>query len=168
MQKDFWSIQRIKEDPRRLVLLLGVAGIALLALSELWPAPQSEPQAASAQAAGTASEQSYEQQLEQRLEDLIAQVSGAGATQVMVTLESTEETIYALDTQQKGESDLAETHVLLGDGSALAETTLTPSVCGVAVVCEGGGDVTTVARITELLSALLDLPTNRISVQKMK
>lgn len=146
---------------------LGVAGMVLILLSELWPQKlaATAEQAAPAQPAAS---DSYEQQMEQRLAQLIAQLDGAGSTQVMVTLSSEEEAVYALDTQQKGEDDLSETHVILGDGTALRETTLTPAVSGVAVVCEGGGDVRVVARITEMLSALLDLPTNRISVQKMK
>lgn len=61
-----------------------------------------------------------------------------------------------------------ETHVLLQDGSALAETTYLPQVCGIAVLCEGGGDVRVAARITELLHSLLDLPTNRICVEQRK
>ena len=58
----------------------------------------------------------------------------------MVTLESGEETIYALDTLS-GQTQEQQTHVLLDDGTALAQTVCTPRVCGVAVVCEGGGDV---------------------------
>ncbi len=57
---------------------------------------------------------------------------------------------------------------LLEDGSALAETICLPQVCGVAVLCEGGGDVRVAARITELVSALLDLPSNRICVEQRK
>lgn len=146
---------------------LGIAGMVLILLSELWPQKAADPAAQPPQTQPVASD-SYEQQMEQRLAQLIAQLDGAGSTQVMVTLSSAEEAVYALDIQQKGEDDLSETHVILGDGTALCETTLTPAVSGVAVVCEGGGDVRVVARITEMLSALLDLPTNRISVQKMK
>ena len=43
--------------------------------------------------------------------------SGAGKTTVMVTLETGEEAIYALDTQS-GEMQSQQTHVLLEDGSA--------------------------------------------------
>ena len=41
-------------------------------------------------------------------------------------------------------------------------------VCGVAVVCEGGGDVRVAARITELVGALLDVPSNRICVEQRR
>ena len=93
--------------------------------------------------------------------------SGAGKTTVMVTLETGEEAIYALDTQS-GEMQSQQTHVLLEDGSALTETVCLPQVCGVAVLCEGGGDIRVAARITELVSALLDLPSNRICVEQRK
>ena len=87
---------------------------------------------------------------------------------MMVTLESGEETIYAVDTQS-GQMQNQETHVLLEDGSALEETTYLPAVCGVAVVCDGGGDGPgSPARITELVRALLDLSANRICVEQRK
>ena len=93
--------------------------------------------------------------------------SGAGKTTVMVTLGTGEEMIYALDTQS-GDLQSQQTHVLLEDGSALTETVCVPQVCGVAVLCEGGGDVRVAVRITELVSALLDLPSNHICVEQRK
>ena len=93
--------------------------------------------------------------------------SGAGKTTVMVTLGTGEEMIYALDTQS-GDMQSQQTHVLLEDGSALTETVCVPQVCGVAVLCEGGADVRIAARITELVSALLDLPSNHICVEQRK
>ena len=83
-----------KENRARLAVLLGAAAMLLLLLSELFT-PSEKPAAASA---APADESAYRQQLEQQLSDLIAQVEGAGRTTVMITLESGEETIYALDT----------------------------------------------------------------------
>ena len=85
----------------------------------------------------------------------------------MITLENGEETIYALDTLS-GQTQQQQTHVLLDDGTALAQTVCTPRVCGVAVVCEGGGDVRVAVRITELVGALLDVPSNRICVEQRR
>ena len=135
----------------------------LLLLSELMPtgteptAVRSAPQEIAA----------YQTQLENRLETLIAQMDGAGKTTVMLTLETGEETIYALDTQS-GQMQEQQTHVLLEDGSALAETIYQPQIRGVAVLCDGGGDVRVAARITEMVGALLDLPSNRICVEQRK
>ena len=94
-------------------------------------------------------------------------IAGGQDAPLMVTLTTGEETIYAVDTQT-GDLQQQEKHVLLQDGSALAETTYLPQVCGVAVLCEGGGDVRVAARITELLHSLLDLPANRICVEQRK
>ena len=140
-----------KENRARLAVLLGAAAMLLILLSELFT-PSEKTAAASA---APADDNVYRQQLEQQLSDLIAQVEGAGKTTVMITLESGEETIYALDTLS-GQTQEQQTHVLLDDGTALAQTVCTPRVCGVAVVCEGGGDVRVAARITELVAALLD------------
>lgn len=137
----------------------------LILLSELFPQNTAAGSTKNTKPAQSSTE--YQAQLENRLEHLISQMSGAGKTTVMVTLETGEEAIYALDTQS-GEMQSQQTHVLLEDGSALTETVCLPQVCGVAVLCEGGGDIRVAARITELVSALLDLPSNRICVEQRK
>lgn len=148
-----------------LAVAVGVLAMLLLLLSELLPGSSTQKTAVSAVPAAAVSQ--YQTQLEQQLEGLISQLQGAGKTTVMVTLTTGEETVYAVDTQT-GEMQQQETHVLLQDGSALAETTYLPQVCGVAVLCEGGGDVRVAARITELLHSLLDLPANRICVEQRR
>ena len=143
---------------------VGLLAMLLLLLSDLFP------KTADAKTRNTDSlpeSTSYQTQLEDRLEHLIEQMDGAGRTAVMVTLETGEEAVYALDTQS-GELQSQQTHVLLEDGSALTETVFLPQVCGVAILCEGGGDVRVAARITELVSALLDLPSNRICVEQRR
>ncbi len=163
--KSFLRLKELvqKENRARLAVLLGAVAMLLLLLSELFT-PSEKPAAASA---APTDESAYRQQLEQQLSDLIAQVEGAGRTTVMITLESGEETIYALDTLS-GQTQQQQTHVLLDDGTALAQTVCTPRVCGVAVVCEGGGDVRVAVRITELVGALLDVPSNRICVEQRR
>ena len=151
-----------KQNRTRLAVVLGGAAMLLLLLSELLPATPSEIPAASAPQASA-----YREQLEAQLQDLIGQIDGAGATTVMVTLETGEETVYATDTQS-GQTQSQETHVLLDDGTALAQTVYYPQVCGVAVVCDGGGDVRVAARITELVRALLDISSTRICVEQRR
>ena len=143
----------------RLAVLIGGVAMLLLLLSELMPTGTKSA------AASTAPQEIAAYQ--NRLETLIAQMDGAGKTTVMLTLETGEETIYALDTQS-GQMQEQQTHVLLEDGSALAETIYQPQIRGVAVLCGGGGDVRVAARITEMVGALLDLPSNRICVEQRK
>lgn len=147
-----------KQNRTRLAVVLGAAAMILLLLSELLPgkAPDSPM-------SGPDDEAGYRQQLEAQLQELIEQIDGAGKTTVMITLESGEETLYAVDTQS-GQTQSQETHVLLDDGTALAQTVYLPQIRGVAIVCEGGGDVRVAAQVTELVRALLDLSSNRIFV----
>lgn len=157
-------LDKLKSSRGGTTLAVGLAmlGMLLILLSELWPEPQA---AGTAQPADSGCFAEYQAQLEQRLGALIQEMEGAGRTVVMVTLENGEETIYALDTQS-GQTQSQQTHVLLEDGTALSQTVYLPQVRGVAVVCDGGGDIRVAAQITEMVSALLDLPTNRICVEK--
>ena len=141
-----------KQNRTQLAIILGVVAMLLILFSELFSTPAKT--AANAGSSAAVSETAYREQLETQLTELIEQLDGAGKTVVMVTLESGEETIYAVDTQS-GQMQNQETHVLL-------------AVCGVAVVCDGGGDVRVAARITELVRALLDLSANRICVEQRK
>lgn len=145
-----------------LTVAVGIAAMVLILISELVPDEKK---------AVTESEKidalTYQTQLEQRLEQLISQMSGAGKTTVMITLATGEEAVYAVDTRS-GEAQSQQTHVLLEDGTALTETVYLPQICGAAILCEGGADVRIAARITELVGALLDLPSNRICVEQRK
>lgn len=144
----------------KLLVLMGLAGLALLAVSAWLPAESTAPPAVHGESTAD-----YAAQLEQRLTALISRVEGAGKTVVMVTLESGSESVYATDTDSDGSS----THVLLGSGRAdgLVETVQTPRILGVAVVCEGGGSAAVQGRVTALLEALTGLGASHITVAKM-
>ena len=103
-----------KQNRTQLAIILGAAAMLLILFSELFSTP-AKP-AANAGSSAAVSETVYREQLETQLTELIEQLDGAGKTVVMVTLESGEETIYAVDTQS-GQMQNQETHVLLEDGS---------------------------------------------------
>lgn len=153
-----------KQNRVQLSVILGTAALLLILFSELFPGGKTAQPVETAKAM---EQSTYKEQLETQLTGLIEQIQGAGKTVVMVTLESGEERVYATDTQS-GQLQSQETHVLLNDGSALEETVCLPVIRGVAVVCDGGGDVRIAARITELVRALLDLPANRICVEQRR
>ena len=151
-----------RQNRALLAAAVGVLAMLLILISEFVP-EKTEQTASSCDPSAS----DYQTQLEQRLEKLISQMDGAGKTTVMVTLETGAEAVYALDTQS-GELQSQNTHVLLDDGSALTETVCLPQVRGVAVLCDGGGDVRVVSRVTEMIGALLNLPANRICVEQRK
>ncbi len=161
---------------RNLPVWLGLAGIGLIFLSSWLPKTETDTAAPAASAASAASAQT-QQQLEEQLTRLVSSIQGAGETVVMVTLDTEREQVYAANqttestrSDQEQTSRLQTSHVLLQDGSGqqpLVEPTYMPQVRGVAVVCQGGEDITVVTRITEAVSVVLDLPASRICVTKM-
>ncbi len=183
-REDWMALLRGVLQKKNALFILGLSGILLIFLSDALFAgrpkeeaalPEAEPQGARAA--------STEQALETRLAELISQVEGAGSVRVMLTLENAGETVYAYDEQSDtqtvygGEGGAAERsqsyenrHVMIeaeNGTQALVETCLEPEVKGVAVVCEGGDDITVIKRVTELVSVVLRLPTNRVCVIKM-
>ena len=159
-----------KGDKRlvNLAVAAGLAGMLLIGLPSGGAAGSDVPQESPAAFQDTAAR--YEQELEARLEALICQVDGAGAAQVMVTLAESPRTVYATDTETDAAGSSRSEHLLLADGAdppALVESTLSPQVQGVAVLCEGGGDVTVQAKVTEIVKVLTGAGASSITVERL-
>lgn len=158
----------------KVVVALGLLGMGLIVCSELCASPSTTADSASAALAvdaqitseSASDEQAYRAQLEESLAALISQLDGAGNTVVMVSLVSGEEVVYAQDVTTS-DSQSSQSHVLLSDGSALAQTVLSPTVYGVVVLCEGGDNVVVEANITAMVTALFDISSNHVSVEKL-
>ena len=110
-------------------------------------------------------------QLEETLTELIGSIEGAGRTKVAVTLDASAETVYALDETDGGDNGQRQLEHILVDTregqDALVEMTWEPVIRGIAVVCEGADNVTVNAQITQAVSVLTGVSTNRISISKM-
>ena len=167
------------ENKKNWLFLVGIAGIILIGLSEIFSGGSEKSVQSSA--TETYSESAYREKMEQQLAEILSQVEGAGEVKVMLTLESGPETVYAQNQQSQTstreetdgslqkESSFPNEHILLDNNSgkqALVEEQLTPEIKGAAVVCSGGDDIEVIERITELVSVVLDLPSNRICVTK--
>ena len=101
---------------------------------------------------------------------MIGSIQGAGQVKVAVTLEAGPQTVYALDETDRGENGSEIQHILLEDSSgqnALVEMVWEPEIRGIAVVCEGAADIQVQAQITEAVSVLTGVSSNRISIAKM-
>lgn len=148
----------------RWLLGLGLVGILLIAVSELFPAGDGKTSPAGETATVTA--QAAEQALEERIRRLLSAVEGVGSCQVMVTLERDAQTVYAADTLEGGEQVLVvETEA---GPVGLPLTTLLPSVKGVAVVCDGGGNPAVCQRVTELVATAFHISQRRVYVAPQK
>ncbi len=161
---------KLRADKKRAaVLILCALSLVLLVLSE-WTLPRAKTETAQP------AQQTYAKQLEERLSKLIRAIEGAGRTQVLVTLRSGEETVWARNDSMDSEADASrvrseQDYVLVRSGSdetGLQLKTITPTVQGVAVVCEGADDPQVQQRITQTVTAALGIGAAHVSVVKME
>ena len=150
-----------KNGPVILVLLLGL-------ILMLWPqkkeaAPAAEPQ------------QEQTEDLEEKLEAILALVEGAGETRVLLSLEIGEQTVFQADETSSTQEDRQEKKsvtVTVTDGSrqqqGLVRQVAAPTYRGAVVVCRGGGDPRVKLSVVEAVSGVTGLPSNQITVLKMK
>ena len=126
-------------------------------------------------------EYSYAEDLEKRLTNIVSSISGAGKTKVMVTLENGVESVYAADEKQSVERSSGEKTggvevneksnteneyiILQSNGSrdeGLVIKVIQPKIRGVAIVCEGGDSAYVQQRITQAVTAVLDIGASRV------
>lgn len=130
-------------------LLLGVMMIVLSSIT-----PQQQDEVTEYTEVGF-----YTAYLEERITDLCNSVYGVSKAKVFLTLDTSSEYVY----QNDGVSDFL---ILSGENgeTAVKLCEIYPRVRGIAVVCKGGDLPRIKEKITELLSAALGLPTNKIKV----
>ncbi len=176
-----------KEGILKIIIFIGIAGIALIFGSSLFTKSSTQDStSAEVSLPDTESVTGYKQELCDELGYMLASIDGAGKTKVMVTLDGTARNIYATDNDIKqnessqknssGENTTKQNDekkscivVRMGDGSEQALTIgqLMPSVKGVLVVCDGGGDKEVCNRIKQAVSAALGITESHICVLKM-
>ena len=163
----------IRGDRKKLaVLLLALIGIILVVISSWDEKDISDEETLPLQSGFSESE--YTAALEKRLEETVASLYGAGRARVMVTLECDYETVYARDgsySKDEASSNEKNEYIIIDSSEhedGLVLKTVTPRVRGVAVLCEGGNDSYVCEQVIQMLSALLDLGSNRISVSKIQ
>lgn len=136
--------------------------------------------------AGYGSE-TYAVALEKKLETILSQMDGAGAVQVMITLQSSEEKVVEKD-QPVNRSETNETDsqggtreistidqgesTVFGQGEGGSQPyvvkVLQPRVEGVLVLAQGAGTGSVSKNISEAIQALFDIDAHKIRVVKMK
>lgn len=173
-EKIIQLIERIKSDRKlMLIILTAAAGIILLVISFIG-AEKSDNDENTVYETVEFNESEYTAQLENKLKEMITLINGAGRTKVIVTLECDYETVYAKDgslSQDDNSTDEDSEYIIIDSKetqSGLLLKTVTPKVRGVAVVCEGGDNPYVSNAVTEMLSAVLDIGVNRISVAKIQ
>ena len=176
----------LKDKSKKIIICIGILGIALIFISELFKTNNAKKVTASTSATASSSTYEYVAQLENNLKELISSIKGAGNTRVMVTLENSEETVYATEEKKnkeatedksdgqlskKRESDDCEKKYITvrdADGTerALSVTQIQPTVKGVVVVCDGGNIPEVQQKITDAIKTALNITSKRVYVTK--
>lgn len=160
-------------------VLLLAAGLFALVLSETaQPSEQASATETTTESFLSESER-YVAELEERLTSIISRIDGVGEAMVMVTLESSGENVYLHNSdygenvEPSGRSNIEQKdeYVIVEDENGekgIVVGVAQPKVRGVAVVCGGGGSEVVKSRITEAVTALLDISSARVSVSEME
>lgn len=112
----------------------------------------------------------YADSMDEKLCAILTSIEGVGKAQVMLTVSSTEEYVYA-ETKKVGTSQAENGYVIIDKSpqkEALVKKVNNPEIKGVVIVCEGGDDPRVCEKIYKAVSTALDISTSRIYVAEMK
>lgn len=156
-----------------IVILIGFIGaVMLIFIGSDSEKNLSNEQIAEMQTTSTVSSTSdIEKMLEEKLTSIISQVKGAGKVNAVVTVGSSGEYVYAENTKKENDSDsMSEDSEIViyesqdGADSGLVISIRSPEIIGVAIVCEGGESSVVKAEITELVTSLFGIGSDRVYV----
>ena len=163
------ALQGIKKY--KYVLLTALLGVLLLLL------PQNEKSADAGSATPSAAENFDREALQSEMEAILSSLDGVGKLSLMLTVEgggayelAQDETASLKTRGEEVDEQTRKTEtVVLGSGTS-AEIVVThsryPRFVGALVVCEGGGQADVQLKVTQAVSALTGLSSDRISVVK--
>ena len=166
--KDAWAgkwLEGLKKY--RLAALAALLGIVLMLL----PGGKTEAEPA----AGSPDAEAFDRAAVQ-MENILRAIDGVGELRLMLTVDSGTKRELAQDTtaERSGSEDMkrkSET-VVVGTGGGTQEVVVTnrvyPRYVGALVVCEGGGSAGVRLAVTQAVSALTALPSDKITVLQGK
>ena len=151
----------------RYVLLVILVGLVLMGL----------PTGTKKESAGTQADvvkTSQEEQLSDLLESILSEIDGAGEVSVLLSIDQGAETIYQLNEDiTEGDSSATRTDTVLVTDvertqNGLVRKIIPQTYLGALVVCEGGDNPAVKLAITDAVSKVTGLSSDRIVILKMK
>ena len=135
------------EKGTKIIFAAGIALIIIIFLFSLSSGKDKESDAAvqskTAKTAKTAEIDEYEQHLEERLAEIIGTIEGTGQVRIMITLERTEENVYS---------------------GRETSATITPTIRGALVICEGSENVIVRQKVTDAVCKVLGISAAKVCV----
>lgn len=157
------------KNSKKIIAVIGVLGVILIMLSEFIPQNKSNE---SSKTNSITEYSDYKESLEKQLLGILSSIQGVGKCKVMITLEETQECVFAKNekAQNSQNDNSSENEYVIIDNSGNETPVLIkeyfPKVLGVAIVCEGAENSLVCEEITNSVTALFDISSNRISVSK--
>lgn len=168
--KEYLSKLNFTGDKKRIIIAVGFIGIMLIFLSEALP---SAATGKSTDSASAVDYNEYVSSLEDKTADIISSIDGVGKCKVMITLEQSDENIFAKNTDENSNSgsySKKSEYVLYEDNNndtPILVKQYFPKVKGVAVVCSGGDDVVVKEKVISSISSLFGISGTKISVSRI-
>lgn len=175
-----------KDNFLKIIIFMGLIGIALIFLSSFFKTPSENISDIEETSQPSDYTEKYRQDLCNELGNMIASIDGAGKTKIMLTMEQSIRNVYASDkdtqtneTSQKNNQNEStdkknsdkSNYIIIrqSDGSekVITVSQIMPKVKGVLVVCEGGENAVVKKRITEAVCAILNISSSHICVTKL-
>lgn len=160
-------------DKYKYVLLICTIGLVLLLLP--FGGADSQPELLE----GTEPD-AYKQtaQLEQQLENMFQHMEGVGRIEVLLTIKSGYEAVYAYDeaksankSQTGAASSLESTLITVSENGRQTPVTVKtnyPVFLGAVVICDGGDNAKIRLELTEAIRSLTGITADNIQISKMK
>lgn len=173
MKVDFLSSIKKVFDRYKYVLIIIAAGMLLLLLPSISDGEKKTPQQVQ-----TPELFSLEKE-EQRIAKALSEAAGVGKTEVILTLDTSIETIYQtnVDSQSSVSSDNTDNRVItetvvisIGSGNqqAVVKKKIYPEYRGALVICENGESASVKLRVINAMKALTGLSSDKITVLSRK
>ncbi|MFA9397670.1 MAG: stage III sporulation protein AG [Clostridiaceae bacterium] len=177
-------IKKITKDKKNSnILIVLIIGIILILVGNFFSSIGSHDDAIS----NDNYTSNYEEKKKSELETILNSIDGIGETRVMITFESGEEKVPAVNktdslntTQEQDNSgglrettgeNNQETVVMQGSSGSsdpLILKTNNPKVVGVLIVADGASDSITKLEIKKIISSLFDINMDKVNVLEMK
>lgn len=178
-----WLTDFLKKMDKTKWLILGLSGILLLviALPTDSGSKEQEPVFDQSQEDGTQQEnqvRAYKKQLANELEQALGCMDGVGEVRVMITFQDSGESIVEKDvTRSSSGQENSQTGSQYQEATVYQETDgrepyisqqKMPSVEGVLVIAQGGGDSKVKQDISDAVMALFPVEVHKIKIVKMQ
>ena len=180
MNDKIFSLKFLKDKKTTIFIIIGFIGMVLILFSDSFKKETSH------KTDNKFDEQAYINDLEKKVTNILKQIDGVGDCQVMITLETGTEYVYATEVRSNVNTSTDNTYsdkqridnqnnkedkfIIIRDSDGSEKPVLVkkiePTVKGVAVICDGGDKVYVRQQVVETVMTVLNVPSTRVCVIK--